>query len=167
VRYGDIVKGLPVPRNSVARLYASHVLEHLAYEDALRAIDNSFVILEPGGVFRLIVPDLATRARRYLEGNARAEPGAAEEFMESTVLGERARRRGPMGLMTAAFGASKHRWMWDTASMTKALADAGFVEIRRCRCGDSNDTLFALVEQPARFFEGADEELALTCRKPA
>ena len=64
VVYGDIVKGLPVPPGSVSRLFSSHVIEHLSYNDALRAIGNCFDLLKPGGVFRIIVPDLKARAER-------------------------------------------------------------------------------------------------------
>jgi ubiquinone/menaquinone biosynthesis C-methylase UbiE len=51
VKYGDIVKGLPVADNSFRCVYASHVLEHLALHDFRKALRNTFNILEPGGVF--------------------------------------------------------------------------------------------------------------------
>src|SRR5687767_6441655 len=62
VRYGDIVTGLPVADGSCKGVYASHVLEHLALEDMRTALRNTWKILEPGGVFRLVVPDLELMA---------------------------------------------------------------------------------------------------------
>jgi len=44
-------------------VYASHVLEHLALDEFHRAIENTMRILEKGGVFRLVVPDLEWAAR--------------------------------------------------------------------------------------------------------
>jgi hypothetical protein len=38
VRYGDIVRGLPLEPSSVDGLYASHVLEHLSFEDCRLAL---------------------------------------------------------------------------------------------------------------------------------
>lgn len=32
IRYGDIVRGLPVSENSCSGVYASHILEHLSLE---------------------------------------------------------------------------------------------------------------------------------------
>ena len=166
VRYGDIIKGLPVAPETVERLYACHVLEHLAYEDAIRALRNSFTILKPGGVFRLIVPDLATRARHYLERQNLADPKAAGAFLDSTLLGERRRSKGLMGLASTIFGGAAHRWMWDEPAMTDALTQAGFCDIRRCKFGDGKDPMFTLVEQPSRFIDGDFVELAMECKKP-
>jgi predicted SAM-dependent methyltransferase len=151
----------------VQRLYASHVLEHLAYEDALRALDNSYKALKPGGVFRLIVPDLAARARLYVARADRADPTAARDFMESTVLGERRRPKGLLRSLAAILGGYQHRWMWDEASMAGALAKAGFVDIRRCSFGDSGDPMFARVEQQGRFIDGDIVEMAMEGHKPA
>lgn len=58
VRYGDVVKGLPVADKSCDGIYASHVLEHLAFADFEKALTNTFRYLKPGGTFRLVVPDL-------------------------------------------------------------------------------------------------------------
>ena len=58
VRYGDIVKGLPLKENSCSGIYCSHVLEHLALKDFRTALINTYKILKPGGVFRCLVPDL-------------------------------------------------------------------------------------------------------------
>jgi ubiquinone/menaquinone biosynthesis C-methylase UbiE len=58
VRYGDIVKGLPVQGDSGDGLFCSRVLEHLSLVDCSAALHNSFRYLKPGGIFRIIVPDL-------------------------------------------------------------------------------------------------------------
>lgn len=58
VHYGNIVLGLPIPDNSVELLYCSHVLEHLALNECYKALRNCYRHLKPGGIFRLVVPDL-------------------------------------------------------------------------------------------------------------
>jgi predicted SAM-dependent methyltransferase len=42
---------------SVSAILAEHVLEHLTTEEASLALGNLFEILEPGGYFRIAVPD--------------------------------------------------------------------------------------------------------------
>ncbi len=165
VKYGNIVTGLPLQPGCVDRLYASHVIEHLAYDDAIRALNNCLTILKPGGVFRLIVPDLRERARRYLLASESSDPMAAATFLDSTLLGQRHRPKGLMAILGAAFGGSDHRWMWDEPALTKALRDVGFAHVRRCQFGDSDDSSFALVESQGRFIDGDIHELALECRK--
>jgi predicted SAM-dependent methyltransferase len=165
VFYGDIVKGLPVNNGSVARLFASHVIEHLCYQDAQLALKRSHELLKPGGLFRLIVPDLKARAEKYISAADRNSPVAAIDFMRSTMLGRECRPRGLRAAIAETFGGSHHLWMWDEASLSAALLEQGFVNIRRCSFGDSEDPLFAEVEDRTRFIDGDFIEVAIECRR--
>lgn len=49
IRYGDIVKGLPLRPESVDGLFCSHVLEHLSHADCSTALKNSYAYLKRGG----------------------------------------------------------------------------------------------------------------------
>ena len=168
VMFGDIVAGLPVPDASAKAVYASHVLEHLAYEDCLTALRNTWRILKPGGVFRLIVPDLAGRTRRYLEELSSADPAASQWFMRTTMLGQEQRPRGLKGRIRDSLGNAAHRWMWDEPSMRAALAEAGFTAIRTCAFGDADDPDFKAVEARDRFVDEDTgiTELAMEARRP-
>jgi predicted SAM-dependent methyltransferase len=165
VFYGDIVKGLPVNNGSVARLFASHVIEHLGYQDAQLALKRSHELLKPGGLFRLVVPDLKARAQKYISAADRNSPVAAIDFMRSTMLGREKRPRGLRAVIAETFGGSHHLWMWDEASLSAALLEQGFVNIRRCSFGDSEDPRFAEVEDRTRFIDGDFIEVAIECRR--
>lgn len=164
VRYGDILESLPIAANSVSGLYASHILEHLYRSDIKRALANSFKILKPGGIFRLIVPDLAWRTDQYIA--TRGGPKAADIFQDGLMLRPRSTVKGLEGRLRAVFGLSLHQWMYDEALMVDLLAAAGFTAIRRCEFGDCEDPAFAEVESEGRFFEGEFKELAIEARKP-
>lgn len=165
IAFGDIVFGLPLPDGSADAVYASHVLEHLARTDASRALANTFRLLKPGGVFRMIVPDLEWRAKRYVGALANGDAAAADDFIKACNIGTILRPRGPMALLRTAFG-SGHMWMYDYATMTRLLANAGFVDIRHCEMGDSGDPMFDKVEDRGRFIDSGERELALQARKP-
>lgn len=160
VRYGDIVKGLPVTAQSVDGLYASHVLEHLPLDACHRALANSRALLKPGGRFRLVVPDLKTRARQYAAAPD-DDADAAHLFLRSCYLGRPTQPSGPIGRLRQLFGRSEHLWMWDEASMAAALRAVGFSRVRRCAFGDSGNAMFDLVEDEGRFFSDGHEELAM------
>ena len=66
VRYGNIIKGLPVLEDSCDGVYCSHTLEHLSLVDFRKALANTKKILKPGGIFRCVVPDLESAARKYI-----------------------------------------------------------------------------------------------------
>ncbi len=157
VEYGDIVKGIPLPKESCEAIYASHVLEHLSLRDFRVALANTYRLLTNGGLFRLVVPDLEILARRYLESN---DPAAARSFMEGTSLGVSERQRGLRGLATIWLGNSSHLWMWDLKSISQELAAVGFADITRCCFGD--EPVFQDVEEEGRFVDA----LAVQCWKP-
>lgn len=66
VRQYDLRRGLPYPDHSFDAVYHSHVLEHLTPQDAVSMITECRRVLRPGGVLRVVVPDLEGIARNYL-----------------------------------------------------------------------------------------------------
>jgi SAM-dependent methyltransferase len=168
VVFGDIVQGLPVPDGSADGVYASHVLEHLSRTSMLVALRNTYRMLRPSGIFRLIVPDLEARARRYLADLESRQSDANDRFLRSSYLGAEADPKGLAGFASEKLGRSKHLWMWDYQAIDAALRATGFTSIRRCEMGDSGDPAFAAVEQHDRFFdEGLGiRELAVHCVRP-
>ena len=148
VRYGDIVKGIPVGDASCRAVYCSHVLEHLSLRDFRFALRNTHRLLKRGAIFRLVVPDLRAAAARYLADQSER---AAPHFMTETFLGVTERSRSLGGLLRGWLGNSQHLWMWDYASLRHELELAGFSAARRAQLGDSEDPLFASVEDPTRW----------------
>ena len=168
VRYGDIVRGLPVGDGTADGVFCSHVLEHLSRMDFDVAIANSLRMLKPSGRFRLVVPDLEGRVRRYVEAKAMGHAGASDRLMREMLVGMERRPRSLMDHIRAAFGNSAHLRMWDYAGIHAALEKTGFVEIRRCQFGDSGDAMFDAVERKDRFFDEAlgIAECAVEARRP-
>jgi hypothetical protein len=168
VRYGDICKGLPVKDGTVKGAYASHVLEHLSLEDFRIALAKTYRMLAPGGVFRLIVPDLEARARMYVREIERKLPDASNRFMRIAHLGTESMPKTLLQRARWVFGGSAHLWMWDEYSIGAELDRAGFVNIRRCDFGDSSDSMFARVEDAGRFHDAEHDirECAIEACKP-
>ena len=164
VVFGDIVAGLPVADGSADGVYSSHVLEHLGREDIAKALTNTFRMLKPGGVFRVIVPDLHWRAARYVRDHGTL--AAADAFVSSTHFAGTKRVRGPVQMLRSAFGNSGHAWLYDEVLLTRLLTEAGFTGIRRCTFNDSGDPMFTQVEDRGRFFDSGEAELALEARRP-
>jgi hypothetical protein len=158
VRYGDIVRGLPLPGGSCKGLYCCHMLEHLSREDMRRALRNAHHLLADDGVFRLVVPDLEALATSYLDSD---DVEACSRFMEDACLGTPDRARGFAALLRNGLGNSAHLWMWDFKGMSAELVAAGFHGIRRADFGDADDPKFAEVEKPGRW----DGHLGIECRR--
>jgi hypothetical protein len=159
IRYGDVIKGLPVPPQSAQGVYCSHVLEHMALQEFRTTLRNVFSYLRPGGVFRLVLPDIEQLAKSYLDDPG---PEAAHRFMRESYLGEESTTRGVRSLPSALFGRARHFWMWDFKAMAKELTDAGFTDIRRAQFGDSAYPRFNEVEDIGRW----ENCLGVECRRP-
>lgn len=159
VRFGDVRRGLPVADGTADGVYCSHVLEHLAFDDCIVALKESYRVLKPGGRFRLVMPDLRLLVDKYVATNS---SDAAHELMKSSMLGQRSRPVGTKGLLRSWLGNAEHRWLWDYPAIAAELAKVGFTEIRRASFNDSADKRFAEVEERERW----DNNLGAECVRP-
>ena len=160
VKFGDIIKGLPEKPESCNGVYCSHILEHLAYNDFIIALKNTYILLKPGGIFRGVVPDLRSAVMNYIAEYDKVD-SPASGLMRSTMLGVENRPKSLSSNVKSLYGNSKHLWMWDYRSLAFELKKAGFVNVRQCKFGDSVDSAFILVEEENRF-AGA---VAFECQK--
>lgn len=78
VRQMDIVGGWTLPPKACDAIYSSHVLEHLKRNQAQRFLINCYNSLKPGGVLRLVVPDLEGICREYIKQLDAARSGQTD-----------------------------------------------------------------------------------------
>ncbi|MBN2858622.1 MAG: methyltransferase domain-containing protein [Candidatus Delongbacteria bacterium] len=62
----NLLKGIPYPDNYFDAVYHSQVLEHFQKKEASKFINECYRVLKPGGVIRVVVPDLENIASEYL-----------------------------------------------------------------------------------------------------
>jgi|APTNR8051073442_1049403.scaffolds.fasta_scaffold00409_16 SAM-dependent methyltransferase len=150
--YGDIVRGLKLPPGSCDLVFASHVLEHLSMPDFETALENIHTYLRPGGILRVLVPDLRDYIESYRRdaGDDATASEAAPTFMTMSGLGCEGTRRSIGARLREALSNSRHQTMWDEPSLSAALARHGFTNIRSCRYGGWGDERFAAVELEIR-----------------
>lgn len=73
----DLRRQLPFAAGSFEAVYAAHVLEHLEPVEARRLVAQAHRLLAPGGVVRIVVPDLEGIVRAYLASLERAAGDAS------------------------------------------------------------------------------------------
>jgi predicted SAM-dependent methyltransferase len=109
-------------------IFTEHTLEHLSYAEVARVLAECRRILKPGGVIRIVVPDLSIFVENYASNNA-----AWFRDWEREVLKPRGRsmisRMEALSFVTQENG---HRSAWDFETMERFLVQAGFAEIRKC-----------------------------------
>ncbi|MCZ8121884.1 MAG: methyltransferase domain-containing protein [Magnetospirillum sp.] len=74
----DLALKLPVPTDSCDAIYASHVVEHFHPDAAPGILAGWYDALRPGGILRVVVPDLEENARAYLRALDEVRAGLPE-----------------------------------------------------------------------------------------
>jgi predicted SAM-dependent methyltransferase len=121
----DVRWGLPLDDDSVRRIHCEHFFEHLRFPDeVMPALAECFRVLEPGGEFRIIVPD----ASRYIAAYARHD---AEFFDAMRQLGNAAEPfETDIEVVNQAFRmGGDHLFAWDFDVMKRRLQAVGFVSV--------------------------------------
>ncbi|MBW4620819.1 MAG: methyltransferase domain-containing protein [Cyanosarcina radialis HA8281-LM2] len=78
VKAYDLLKGLPYEDSYFDACYSSHLLEHLTQTEAQKLLSECWRTLKPQGVIRIVVPDLESVARNYLNALEQVEGGSIE-----------------------------------------------------------------------------------------
>jgi predicted SAM-dependent methyltransferase len=74
----NLTQGIPFPTASFDVVYHSHVLEHIPKTEAEFFLKECSRVLRPGGILRVVVPDLEQITRTYLFALEQASAGSQE-----------------------------------------------------------------------------------------
>lgn len=113
----DIKRGLPFQDGSCRYIFCEHVFEHLDLRELRRVLRECHRVLAPGGVLRIIMPDLAAYVRAYVENDH-----AFCQSLYQTSLPRAA-------MLNKVFRATTHRFIHDYASIEAELLAAGFSSV--------------------------------------
>jgi SAM-dependent methyltransferase len=168
----DLTEPLPFKENSVAVIYGAHVLEHLYLSDAQRLLGECLRVLRPGGVIRMVVPDLRSMVTSYLKNKNGGSPSPAERIAAADKLNEMLGFRSPApptGNPLFKFyylwkDFHHHKWMYDSDSLIRYMENAGFVAVSEKAYLHSEIPAIAEVEDPGRVLDGAG--ICVEGRKP-
>lgn len=120
--YWDLRNPIPLPANSVSKIYSSHLFEHLTYQQGQKLLQESMRLLKPGGTFSICVPN----ARIYLEGylGMREFPdecfGYLPAFNNTTSID---------AVNYVAYMSGEHKYMFDQENLLHILSRAGLTKV--------------------------------------
>jgi predicted SAM-dependent methyltransferase len=119
----NLLEPLPIPENSVDRVYCSHVLEHFFYPDLIKLINEVQRILKKGGSFSVCVPNAELYVKAYLS------PVGLNEF-ESKFYNPAFFYHTPIDYLNyMAYMDGGHRHMFDLINLLEILRYCGFSEV--------------------------------------
>lgn len=130
VRWGR-ARRLPHRDKTVDVVYSSHMVEHLDHHEALEFLTEAMRVLRPGGMIRLVLPDLRMRVDSYLQD------GDADLLVSRLYLTSDHPRGLPGRLKWIIVGDRQHAWMYDAKSATRLLEEAGFHNVVSLAAGQT------------------------------
>lgn len=140
----DIRQPLPLADDSVARMLAEHVVEHIEFrQDIPRVLADWHRILRPGGVLRIIVPDARSMIEAYVSGDKKRwlELGWDLEAMPRDI-------HTPMHILNHTFNQDgEHLFAYDFETLALVLRHAGFGTIERMSYRHSRDPQLAIDQE--------------------
>ncbi len=159
----DVRKPLPFPDCSFSAIYASHLLEHLYLTQGKRLLEECFRVCEPGGVLRMVVPDLGAVVREYLGEATVLEPLERQHWRTpADRLNARLLLRDPeppqggifYRIYTLTQDFHSHKWMYDAHSLSDAMRSAGFMDVTERKYLESRISGIEDVEEKHRVLNG-------------
>jgi predicted SAM-dependent methyltransferase len=122
----DISDYIPFPDNSVDLIFSKDTMEHLAYAEFVNCLVECHRILKKGGCVRMVVPNFDIMIKQYFDkvhDPNMQSPGMPNENYTDTFIGR------------ALY--FDHRYLHNFDTLSRALAKAGFEQVRECLPGDS------------------------------
>ena len=123
----DLRKGLPCPDNSLDVIYNCHFLEHLPYDSGVDLLRQAHARLKPGGVLRIVVPDLELWIENYQRNNV----SFFEAYRRQILGGNRAVYRTKASIFMAMLTGFGHQWAYDFETLALLLREVGFTNVYR------------------------------------
>lgn len=122
--FWDLTCGIPFPDKSISKIYSSHFLEHLSFENGQRILDECKRVLVEDGIFSICVPN----ARIFLEAYVHSRPLDQEHFHFFKPAFNNTTRMDYANYI--AYMEGRHKFMFDEENLIFILNAKGFRNVR-------------------------------------
>ena len=148
----NVLLGLPVPDGSVRRVFISHMLEHLFFpRDVTSLLAELRRAMAPGGLLRIVVPDIEQCIKAYVANDRCFYAGRRETWdwwpENATRLEDFLAYAGAGAEPAYLFEA--HKYGYDFETLAKVLGEAGFERVHRSAYMGSEDPALRVDEVSA------------------
>jgi hypothetical protein len=142
--YLDATSRWPLEDSSVSHVYADNVIEHIPLHAARAMLAEAHRCMQPGGVIRLVTPDIRKHVDLYLAGSASVDGVVGQAYRELGLVVAH-----PIDLLRIPIGQFGHHsgYVYDFETLVHELERAGFGSVTQHELGESAHTELAGLDQ--------------------
>ncbi len=142
--YLDATGPWPLEDGSLSYVYADNVIEHLTLDAGRALLAEAHRCLRPGGVIRLVTPDIRSHVELYLAGTPSVGGSVGSSYRDLGLVVEH-----PVDLLRIPIGQFGHHtgYVYDFETLDSELTRAGFHGTTRCNLGESSHPELAGLDQ--------------------
>lgn len=155
----DLTNGIPASDNSLEVVYHSHMLEHLTNNEGIEFLRECSRVLQPGAIMRLLVPDLESFSKKYVEGDDFFFDAYRKEALDNDSNLYPTRGAIFMGMLHN----HGHKMGYDFETLQYVLKQTGFTNVKKTMFQESQLTDIQEIEPYAPL--RAAESLCVECIK--
>lgn len=155
----------PFDDGTFAYIFSEHMIEHIPYTGGLDMLQECYRTLRPGGVLRLVTPDLDQILGLRSKGSCQSNEYVA--FFHS-AFSRNSFPKTAVGAINAHFRLWGHQFLYDEVTLRESLEACGFRDVSRRALMSSTEEALQNLENENRYPPGllAFESLVLEARKP-
>jgi SAM-dependent methyltransferase len=142
--YLDATSPWPLEDGSLSYVYADNVIEHLPLDAGRALLAEAYRCLRPGGVIRLVTPDIRSHVELYLAGSPSVGSSVGSSYRDLGLVVEH-----PVDLLRIPIGQFGHHagYVYDFETLDSELTRAGFNGTTKCNLGESSHPELAGLDQ--------------------
>jgi predicted SAM-dependent methyltransferase len=135
-QYLDATGRWPVEDGGASHVYSDNVIEHLPLAAGRAMFAEAYRCLRPGGLIRLVTPDIRRHVELYLAGAASVDGPEARAYRDLGLVVEHS-----VDLIRIPIGQFGHHegYLYDLETLQLELERAGFHSVNRVQLGQSDD----------------------------
>ncbi len=132
--YLDCTAPWPIQDGSVEYVYSDNVIEHIPLAAGRAMLEQAYNSMVPGGVIRIVTPDIRKHVELYLAGASSVDGDVAKEYRDMGLVVEHS-----IDLIRIPIGSFGHHegYVYDFEVLESELKRAGFHSVVLCEMGVS------------------------------
>jgi predicted SAM-dependent methyltransferase len=148
----DVTQAFPIDDQAFDYVYSEHMIEHVTFEQGRAMIRECFRIMKGGAIIRIVTPSIGFLIRLFSQDRSELENKYIEWATKQFVP------NAPIPLPSFVFNNFVRQWghqfIYDRATLRYVLSEAGFVDLKECRIGQSDHAKLRNLETVARMLHG-------------